>query len=201
VRHELAVVFREPEPAATLARLDTLGVLAATHAALHWTDAETADAQVVVSGPPPAWQWSAGWPVDSIYLTLLLRRAAPAEAGQALARLGVSRAVHDAVMGALGLQLSGTRPSEVVAQLDALSLDGVVAAYAAQPAARERLDAYLARWRFMRPKLTGDDLLAMGLPPGPSYRQILGRLRAARLDGEIDEAGELALVQMLAGRE
>jgi tRNA nucleotidyltransferase (CCA-adding enzyme) len=31
----------------------------------------------------------------------------------------------------------------------------------------------------------GDSLRALGLPPGPSYRRILWRLRAAWLDGEI----------------
>jgi hypothetical protein len=157
---------------------------------------------VAANLPRPAWEWPAALDLSSIYLTLLLRQAAPGEAASALARLSVTRAVNESVLGALGLVLSGTRPSEVVAQLDALSLDAVVAAYVAQPAARATLDAYLARWRFVRPQTSGDDLVALGLPPGPRYKHILWRLRAARLDGEIeDEAGELRLVRELADLE
>jgi tRNA nucleotidyltransferase/poly(A) polymerase len=45
------------------------------------------------------------------------------------------------------------------------------------------------------PLLTGDDLLAQGIPSGPRYRSLLDRLRAAQLDGDVrtkDEA--LAMV-------
>ncbi|MBN1396065.1 MAG: CCA tRNA nucleotidyltransferase [Pirellulales bacterium] len=36
------------------------------------------------------------------------------------------------------------------------------------------------------PLLTGDDLLARGIPPGPRYKTILQRIRDAQLDGEIE---------------
>ncbi len=202
VRHELELIFREPRGAAALGRLDALGVLAAVRAALRWREAESSAAELIPNLPHPAWQWAAPLDVDSLYLALLLRQAAPDEAAATLERLSVTRAVSDAVTGAVGLKLTGTRPSEIVAQLDALSLRGVVAAYVAQPQARERLDAYLARWRFVRAQTTGDDLLALGLPPGPDFKRLLWRLRAARLDGEIgDEAGEQALARALAGLE
>jgi hypothetical protein len=35
------------------------------------------------------------------------------------------------------------------------------------------------------PLLTGDDLVARGLPPGPQFRELLDRVRTAQLDGEI----------------
>lgn len=35
------------------------------------------------------------------------------------------------------------------------------------------------------PLLTGDDLIRQGIPPGPQYRIILDRVRAAQLDGEL----------------
>jgi tRNA nucleotidyltransferase (CCA-adding enzyme) len=202
VRHELEMAFREAHPAGVLAAMERRGLLAAAHPVLRWGAAETADASDLATLPRPSWQWSAPWPVDSIYLALLLRGAAPAEAVAALDRLSAPRAVVEAVTGGLSLRLEGTRPSEVVAQVDALSLEGVVAAYAAQPALRERLAAYLARWRHVRAALTGDDLVRLGLAPGPRFKPILWRLRAARLDGEVnDEAGELALVRALANWE
>ena len=48
-----------------------------------------------------------------------------------------------------------------------------------------RLEEYRAHQRSFRPVVTGDDLRAMRLPPGPTYRVILARLRDARLDGEV----------------
>ncbi len=44
------------------------------------------------------------------------------------------------------------------------------------------------------PLLTGDDLLAMGVPPGPRYKVLLQRLRDAQLDQEIHTPAE-ALAQ------
>ncbi|MEO6062027.1 MAG: hypothetical protein ABIQ99_08825 [Thermoflexales bacterium] len=49
-------------------------------------------------------------------------------------------------------------------------------------------------WRHVRPVTTGDDLRARGLRPGPEYARILGRLRDAWLDGEIQSAEDEALL-------
>ncbi len=46
------------------------------------------------------------------------------------------------------------------------------------------------RWRSRQPVTGGDDLRAMGLPPGPRYRALLDRLRDAWLDGEVQSADE-----------
>jgi tRNA nucleotidyltransferase (CCA-adding enzyme) len=202
VRHELEMVFREAAPARALARLGSLGALSAAHSALRWGEAETADCDMIATLPRPDWQWAGPLEVDSLYLALLLRGAAPAETDAALARLAVTRAVDMAVTGALRMSLTGERPSEVVAQLDRLSLDGIAAAYVLWPSYRERIDAYLARWRHVRAALTGDDLRRLGLAPGPEFKVILGRLRAARLDGEVaDDEAERALARALAGAE
>ena len=44
--------------------------------------------------------------------------------------------------------------------------------------------------------MTGDDLLAEGIPAGPRYRTLLQRMREAQLDGAIrDRAKALAMVE------
>jgi hypothetical protein len=51
------------------------------------------------------------------------------------------------------------------------------------------------------PLLTGDDLLAHGVPAGPLYRTLLDAVRRAQLDGEIGTKAEaLALVDRLIAR-
>jgi tRNA nucleotidyltransferase (CCA-adding enzyme) len=50
--------------------------------------------------------------------------------------------------------------------------------------------------RTVKTALTGLDLQAMGLKPGPQYKTILGKLLDARIDGMITtEAEERAFVQ------
>jgi len=50
----------------------------------------------------------------------------------------------------------------------------------------------------VKPALTGDDLKAMGLKPGPHFKNVLDRLLDARLNGEVKtETEEKALVGRL----
>ena len=52
------------------------------------------------------------------------------------------------------------------------------------------LNQYLAEWWGTKPETTGHDLKKRGIPPGPKYSEILRRLRAAWLDGEVHTAEE-----------
>lgn len=65
---------------------------------------------------------------------------------------------------------------------------------------RNALRSEWATWRHARALTTGDDLLRLGLRPGPRFRRLLDRLRDGRLDDELrsreDEAR--ALDAMLA---
>ncbi len=202
VRHEFERIVREPHASLMLARLAELGVLPQVHAGLAWSAAETADAAVLTHWPPGAWRLAAPPEPEARYLALLLRRAAPPVVAAAVERLNLGRVVGLAVREAVALRRAWACPSEAVAALDALSELGVLAGYAAQPELRADLDAYLGRWRFVRPTLTGDDLIARGLTPGPHFRELLWALRAAWLDGAVTDTASEAdwLVNRLAGR-
>jgi tRNA nucleotidyltransferase (CCA-adding enzyme) len=63
-----------------------------------------------------------------------------------------------------------------------------------EPALRD----YLVHWRNIRPRTTGTDLKERGLEPGPHFAEILRRLRAAWLDGEVTTTQEeLRLLESL----
>ena len=65
---------------------------------------------------------------------------------------------------------------------------GSVEAYALlseDTAFREVARLYLDRLRHIRPVLTGDDLIALGVPEGPEIGRLLDELRDARLDGVV----------------
>jgi tRNA nucleotidyltransferase (CCA-adding enzyme) len=65
-------------------------------------------------------------------------------------------------------------------------------------AAQQQIVAYLETYRHVKPQLSGHDLRAMGLTPGPVFRTLLKRLLEARLNGEVTNAmEERAFVQCL----
>jgi tRNA nucleotidyltransferase (CCA-adding enzyme) len=65
---------------------------------------------------------------------------------------------------------------------------------------KRHLVAYMKN-KVVKTALTGRDLLAMGLQPGPQYKTILGKLLDARIDGVVTtEAEEHALAHRLFKR-
>ncbi|MGH7166852.1 MAG: CCA tRNA nucleotidyltransferase, partial [Nitrospiraceae bacterium] len=63
---------------------------------------------------------------------------------------------------------------------------------------RRQVSAYLTAYRHVKPALTGADLKALGIKPGPIFKKILGQLHDARLNGEIhSEAEERELVKRI----
>jgi tRNA nucleotidyltransferase (CCA-adding enzyme) len=50
---------------------------------------------------------------------------------------------------------------------------------------RKFVSVYVTQLREVTCSLTGDDLKAMGLPPGPRYREIFDKVLSARLNGEV----------------
>ena len=85
-----------------------------------------------------------------------------------------------------------SNPSACVKRLEGLPLTAVCAVYFASPEGKlhQNLQDYLETWRHIRAKTTGHDLIKRGLTPGPEYRSILWKLRAAWLDGEVKTHGE-----------
>ena len=96
------------------------------------------------------------------------------------------------------LNRNDIQPSAIVRALDESSEEArlVLRVACDDWLVRQRLDLYQRRLRHVRSVLDGDDLRRMGVEPGRIYRQILERLRDARLDGEIStRAQEEALVR------
>lgn len=97
------------------------------------------------------------------------------------------------------------RPSEIYRILDGLPDEAVLLllAKAKSESAKRRLSAYLTTYRQMKPLLTGDDLQAIGIRPGPIYKNILDRLLEARLNGEATTAADerVLAIRMATGQD
>jgi tRNA nucleotidyltransferase (CCA-adding enzyme) len=97
------------------------------------------------------------------------------------------------------------RPSEVDEILRSVPPPALLAAWLrAGGRARGRIQWYLARGRAVRPRLSGEDLLALGVPRGPRVGEALSRLRRHRLDGTVGslaEERELVKEWLTSGKE
>jgi tRNA nucleotidyltransferase (CCA-adding enzyme) len=105
-----------------------------------------------------------------------------------------------ALLNANRTAVLGLKPSKVVEFLEGYSIKALeVLSMAVEDAEiKSILTRYLVEWWHLKPKTTGHDLKKRGIPPGPKYTEILRRLRAAWLDGEVKtEAEEKALLNNL----
>jgi tRNA nucleotidyltransferase (CCA-adding enzyme) len=88
-------------------------------------------------------------------------------------------------------QMEKALPSQIYQELEDISpLALYVASLMIDSSGVEILEKYILTWKNISPNTTGDDLRKRGLPPSQIYQKILGRLRAAWLDGEVKSPEE-----------
>lgn len=213
IRNEIELALREADPVRVMERLDGLGVLDHLAPGLSWQP-ETAAAfeRIPLFADDPLWgeTYRASSPVFFFFAVWLAPFAAPVPELVAR-RLRVRKATLEDLLGlgdlrvALASLANDAPPSVVVRTLNRFAPRTLLTVRMLDLSSRanEWLDRYMVEWRYVRTAVSGDDLRALGLPPGPVYTSLLDALLAARLDGEVvDEVGERALlIAKLAGNE
>lgn len=195
-RQELKKIFDEDRATEMLLRAIELGVLTAVHPALSDGQGLTrllTEPNLTPPGPGPP---SLG-PMDN--LAALVASLAAADGDAVIRRLNLpaawARVVRDTIaLRELAQSLSGpsVRPSAVCRALDGLDPGAIAASARLSPDHQYsgRLRQYLTVWRLIGPALTGDDLLAMGVPSGSRLGQVLRELAAAKQDGLVGSIEE-----------
>ena len=201
VRNELERVFAESDPDAAFRSLREWGVLAAIHPSL----GEPSDAWrsfVAKTGDlPHRSQVNVGYAVLACGLSA-------AAANGVIVRLrpdsAACRAIREsALLSRTALSdLLDCSNSQLARLLDPLTASAVLgASLTTGDESGRRLAEYLEYHRRLRPNLSGNDLIALGVQQGPTVGHILERLRNAWLDGEVSNAdGELELAKKLINR-
>jgi tRNA nucleotidyltransferase (CCA-adding enzyme) len=211
IRHELELIFREDEPEQALCRLDELGALVHIHPDLRcdrWLKVKYDVLQEQFN--PDVWELESE---DMLFIHLaLLAYRLDEQATKALGeRLKVKREDEEDLLLVQDLRqkvpelteldltsrihhLLKPYPARVLAVVRVASESSLI---------RERLLHYQTEWGLVEPEITGDDLKAMGLKPGPLFGDLLTTLRDARLNGAVSTRDEeIALVkQLLASRD
>jgi tRNA nucleotidyltransferase (CCA-adding enzyme) len=193
IRTELDYALKENERVVILEQMDALGVLGAIHPGLRF-DGEAARTLGELKGSDAA--------LGMVAWLMQLEQGA-----QAAERLRLEAGLLKAIQTAQVLQpdlaaLAEGQPSVAVARLEQAPELARQALWAASERAevRELLERYAASWQTVQPKTDGHTLSELGLPPGPRYKEILWRLRAAWLDDEVRTVDEEeALLKELLG--
>lgn len=208
IRHEIDHILSEARTAQMLERLYELGSLKAIHTGLVWDEwFKSRLERLADQSTASAWKLEdegSQTRVALIYVIWLLRLS-PGHARGVITRLKLSARLARTIQAALRLwqeriSLADAAPSQVVERLESLPVLALRAVYIAsdEPEVKDILLAYQTRWREVAPTISGHDLKASGLPPGPIYREVLKSLRQAWLNGSVSNAQEeAALLQNL----
>ncbi len=87
---------------------------------------------------------------------------------------------------------AAARPSQIDTVLDKVRAVGLAlfALLCGDAQTQLAVQRYQTEWQHVHAELNGDDLRVLGIARGPIYREILARLRAARLDGLVQSRAE-----------
>jgi len=215
LRNEILSLFAERDPVHAIARMGQLKLLRFLHRRLCYTKNVK---QVVAAVPKALTWWVRRFPDSVIDRPIVNLMALSSESSQTvldgmIRRLALSRE-QAKNMGIVGRRVDRTlkrlsekgtaRPSQVYRLLVDFSDEALVLLLAKQMSVLHgtrlsQLERQLMGYKkdkTVKTALTGRDLQAMGLKPGPQYKTILGKLLDARIDGIIKtEAEERALVE------
>jgi tRNA nucleotidyltransferase (CCA-adding enzyme) len=184
IRHEFDRMFDEPQPELGLARADDIVLFQTLVPSLEWTPELTRAAQAL--------RESGYETTPLIFLALLSLPLSQSNAETLVSRLNVpaswAKVIRDTYTLRVRLpSLSGTNilPSAVYARLSGLAPESILAwsALAPNQATRRLLLSFQMKWQSVEPYLTGDDLLALGVPQGP----LIGKLLQDLLNGRLDD--------------
>jgi tRNA nucleotidyltransferase (CCA-adding enzyme) len=199
IRHELELVLKEEMPEKALRRADELGALAKLHPALKGDD------WLLETFAAAREQSQTDEPQPQLYISLLCYRLTARELEHLIKYLRLPKATAQVLRDTLAikgktkeLSTPGQAPSVVYELLHGYCLTAYIANSigSGSETAAEHIELYLNVLRHVKPALTGEDLVKLGVPKGPKIKAVLQKLREARLDGRIDsKKGEEEMVK------
>ena len=205
IRHELELVLKEEFPEKSLHRAEELGVLSRLHPSLKgdgWLAEKFGQARQL-SYP--------NLPSIAFYLALMSYHLTSEENEQLISYLKLPKSLAQTLRDTSSLKTKletlaepELAPSIIHSLLHGYSPTAITANSIAcdSSVARQHLQTFLTKLRYIKPSLTGNDLKKMGITPGPRMKKILHRLHEARLDGKVtNKKDEERLVREWMGKQ
>lgn len=203
VTGELTLILAEIDPLPAILRMRGLGILSLIHPGLKVSNKIVA---VMEQIPQTLMEFKDLFQEEVVeawlvYGIALLSELIPLQASEVMEKLrwpgrhkdkfAFLLKEWDGLFRKLG-QLNQVSPSEIVNELELISVEGILFLYASarSPRMRERIREYLVHLRKTKFFITGDDLAQLGLKPGPAYKEILAKIKNAQLDGVVHSKEE-----------
>jgi len=188
IRYEIECVLEERHPGKILRRAGELGVLAKLHPSLKGNGglAEKFDQARKLSSPQP--------PEIGAYLAFLAYPLTSEEVEIFISRLNLPKSLAQNLRDTIAvknkmrsLAIPALSPSNIYRLLDGYSSLALIANSLAteSPVARQNIRLFLNKLKNIKVSLTGEDLIQMGVAPGPQIREILEMLHQAKLNGKV----------------
>jgi len=187
IRHELDLILKEQRPELAIKRLGELGVLARFGPSLKadgWIAEKFGKARRLKKPTQ----------LPSLYFCLLVYSLDVRDIEQFLLRLNMPARLSRAMRGTLRLKTRlplldapALKPSQIyylLTEYEPLAIQANAIA-TESPTVRRSLQLYLAKLRYVRTALDGEELKRLGIAPGPEMGRVLQILHKARLDGEV----------------
>jgi len=184
IRHEFDHFFEEAEPEAILNRAQDFGILRRIHREMRISPAT----ELMFKAARNLNCHS----LKHIYWCLLAYHLNRQHSNDIISRLNIPRSIESAIHDTLSLKsnlhyLDTTKitPAEVYAILKEYSIPSIQANAVATENRRiqNRLKSFVAKLRYVKCSLNGNDLIKLGIPAGPTIGDILIKIRTARLNG------------------
>jgi len=185
IRNELELTFQESQPEKAICRLAELGVLTCLHPALQcdaWLTRAFQVAREAKADLPFAYLALLTYRLDAEALRALIRRLRLSHDVETdLHSVAALRAARDQIREA-------GKASEVHQLLNPHAPRALQALCLTDddPRVRANVDWFMRELREVKPSIGGAFLKSLGLRAGPAYGRILGALRDALLDGEVE---------------
>ena len=188
IRNELECILQEEFPEKVLRRAEELGVLPKLHPSLRgngWLAEKFEQArQLSLPNLPPV----------GLYLALLAYPLTNDESERLILSLRLPKSLCQILRDTMSLKTKlqsladpELTPSSIYQLLHGYSPPAIIANSLAcdSPVARQHIQLFLNKLRYVKSALTGNDLKKMGIAPGPRIKEILNLLHEARLDGKV----------------
>ena len=188
IRYELECMFGEQYPEKVLQRAEELGALSKLSPSLRgngWLEGKFKQArQMSLPNQPP----------PGLYMALLTYNLTDKEREQFISYLRLPKTLAQTLRGTGSIkaklqQLADIKlsPSYIYHLLRGYSPQAIIASLIASdsPVVQKHIQLFLDKLRYIKPILTGNDLIKMGIPSGPRIKEILNLLLDAKLDGKV----------------
>lgn len=211
IYNELVLMFSEAEPVKVLRRMKELDLLKFIHTGLRFGE----DVERLFNSVAEILTWyrllyiGTGPEKWLVYFMALLDRLKDDVVDDVLNRLVVPGRIKERIRNSRRrsrevlyefYRKQGLPPSRIYELLHPLDTETLLLmmAKAKQEMAKRYISQYLTHLRGVRVAITGEDLKALGVSPGPRYRRILAQVLDAKLDGFVkDRDDEIELVKRL----